>query len=90
MTIIRPTGVEVSNGSVAERNATPASSSSSSRLTVSRRLRENRSTRYTSNTSIMFDLAHCMAFCKSGRSVVFPDASSWNFLTIFHPGCEAT
>ncbi|KJK50415.1 hypothetical protein UK23_10435 [Lentzea aerocolonigenes] len=87
---MRPTGVEVSNGSVAERNATPTLSSSSSSVTVSRRLRENRSTRYTSNTSIMFALAHCIAFCRSGRSVFFPDASSLNFLTIFQPGCDWT
>ncbi|MBB4697942.1 hypothetical protein BKA14_008090 [Actinoplanes abujensis] len=44
-TSIRPTGVAVSNGSVAERNTTSASASSSSRLVRSRRLREKRSTR---------------------------------------------
>ncbi|PXY31703.1 hypothetical protein BAY60_04910 [Prauserella muralis] len=44
-TSIRPIGVEVSNGSVALRNTTPAESSSSSSITMSRRLRENRSTR---------------------------------------------
>jgi hypothetical protein len=44
-TSMRPTAVEVSNGSVADRNTTSASSRSSSRLVRSRRLRENRSTR---------------------------------------------
>lgn len=38
-------GVEVSNGSVALRNTTRAESSSSSSMTMSRRLREKRSTR---------------------------------------------
>jgi len=44
-TSIRPTGVEVSNGSVADRKATPASARSSSSPTRSRSLREKRSTR---------------------------------------------
>jgi len=50
-TSIRPAGVEVSNGSVAERKVTPERSSSSSRVTRSRMRRVNRSTRYTSSTS---------------------------------------
>ncbi|WNV82202.1 hypothetical protein RM788_28790 [Umezawaea sp. Da 62-37] len=87
-TNIRPIGSEVSNGSVADRNATPALSSSPSRLTVSRRLRENLSTRYTNRTSIRPDLAQCMAFCKPGRLVFAPDASSLNVLTIFQPGWD--
>jgi hypothetical protein len=44
-TIIRPAGVEVSNGSVALRKATPAESSSSSTWARPRTDRERRSTR---------------------------------------------
>jgi hypothetical protein len=44
-TSIRPVGVEVSMGSVAERNATPADSSSSRRPTRTFKERAKRSTR---------------------------------------------
>ncbi|MDA8292960.1 MAG: hypothetical protein M0040_01120 [Actinomycetota bacterium] len=44
-TIIRPAALVVSNGSVAERKATPAASKSSSSWARPRTERENRSTR---------------------------------------------
>ncbi|PXY25282.1 hypothetical protein BAY59_25100 [Prauserella coralliicola] len=87
-TSIRPIGVEVSNGSVALRNTTPAESSSSSSITMSRRFRENRSTRYTNSTSINPARAAASARCNPSRSVVAPEASSGNRATSRQPGWE--
>jgi hypothetical protein len=89
-TSIRPIGVEVSNGSVADRNTTPHASSSSSRVTMSRKLRENRSTRYTSSTSINPARAAASARRRSSRFVVAPEASSENRSAMCHPGWEST